>query len=219
MFLDEVELWCLKSLRESPVRGLTALPLKERFSPVLQWAGGYREFHRDFLLLHHSLSLSGRALRRQLKNLHELFEYWCFLHIVQFLRKELTLKNQTMIGLDADGIVVRLARGRRSELIFAGEDSREVSLLYNPSFPWPDFRLSGGQKPDIVLQFWQRNDKERRHIATYIFDAKYRIETDGEYITRYGCPGPPESAIIYRPYKRSSCCSSQIRSSTTGSHY
>ncbi|MGV8122400.1 MAG: nuclease domain-containing protein [Candidatus Xenobiia bacterium LiM19] len=134
-------------------------------------------------------------MRLQLKNLHELFEYWCFLHIVQFLRKELTLKNQTMIGLDADGIVVRLARGKRSELIFAGEDGREVSLLYNPSFPWPDFRLSGGQKPDIVLQFWQRNDKERRHIATYIFDAKYRIETNGEYLTRYGCPGPPESAI------------------------
>ncbi len=195
IFLNAVDEWCTRSLRDSPVKGLSALPLRGMFSSVLQWAGGYREFHRNFLLLQHSLSLSGKALRLQLKNLHELYEYWCFLHIAKFLRKELALKNQNMIGLDTEGIVVRLAKGRRSELIFAGEDGREVALLYNPSFPWPDARLSGGQKPDIVLQFWQRNGKDRQHIATYIFDAKYRIETDKDYLTRYGCPGPPESAI------------------------
>lgn len=195
IFLNEVEEWCMRSLRESPLKGLSGLPLKGRFSPVLQWAGGYREFHRNFLLLQHSLSLSGRALKLQLKNLHELYEYWCFLHIVQFLRKELELKNQDLIGLDIDSIIVKLAKGRRSELIFAGEDGKEVTLFYNPSFPWPDAKLSGGQRPDIVLQFWQRNSKERQHIATYIFDAKYRIETDKDYLMRYGCPGPPESAI------------------------
>jgi|GEM_PF-1736145 len=194
-FLNEVEDWCMKSLREYPVKGLSAAPLAGKFSHVLQWAGGYRDFHHMHLLLSYSLALSGRTLKLQLKNLHELYEYWCFLHIVQVLRKALVLISQDLISIESDGIVVRLAKGRRSELTFAGDNNREITLLYNPSFSWPDAELFGGQKPDIVLQFWKRKGKLRQHLATYIFDSKYRIETDKSYLKRYCCPGPPESAI------------------------
>lgn len=44
------------------------------------------------------------------------------------------------------------------------------------------------QKPDNVIQLASEN-------RFYIFDAKYRIQFDEDYLTKYGKPGPREEDI------------------------
>src|SRR5690606_13262021 len=48
------------------------------------------------------------------------------------------------------------------------------------------------QEPDNVLKIEKSGSKVQYH---YIFDAKYRICVDKDYIKRFKQPGPPEDTI------------------------
>ena len=62
---------------------------------------------------------------------------------------------------------------------------KKLHVIYNRMFN----RLpTTNQKPDNVIQFASQK-------RFYIFDAKYRIQFDKDYLKRYGKPGPMEEDI------------------------
>lgn len=50
-------------------------------SLVLQMASGYREVYRYYLMLLKGLSIQNDLFRLSMKDLAQLYEYWCFLKI------------------------------------------------------------------------------------------------------------------------------------------
>ena len=64
---------------------------------------------------------------------------------------------------------------------------RQLVLYYNPNYPG----LTGDQRPDIVLEF--REEGWPRIIV--VFDAKYRLRSDPEYVATAGSPGPPIDGV------------------------
>lgn len=159
-------------------------------SLVLQFAPGYREIFRNYLALLRGLNIQGRVLKVGLKSLPELYEYWCFLRLREILSSHYEIASDEIIRVTQEGIVLKLEKGVSSKTVFKGDDGSEVILGYNikPEVISP----TTPQKPDILLTI-------DRHVPgghhRYIFDAKYRIETDKKYQERFGGIGPKEEDI------------------------
>ncbi|SDO57533.1 protein of unknown function [Paenibacillus sp. yr247] len=72
-------------------------------SLVLQMASGYREVYRYYLMLLKGLSIQNDLFRLSMKDLAQLYEYWCFLKIHHLLSKKYELLNRILsksIGVD-----------------------------------------------------------------------------------------------------------------------
>jgi len=149
---------------------------------------GYRESYRVLLTLRLGLSLDGDVVDFSLKDLHVLYETWCFLRLAQLIATLAGVKRVSgdVIDTGGGGVRVRLRAGQRSEVTFdAGH--RQLALLYSPTYPG----LTGSQRPDIVLEF--REHGWPRIIV--VFDAKYRLHSDADYVASFGSPGPPIDAV------------------------
>ncbi len=157
----------------------------------LMTAPGYREAYRACLLLRQGLSLEGEALRLPLKDLHLLYEYWCFLTLVRLAAEAAgqPLAVDQLVKVERHGLRLRLRKGRAQTVTFGLGGGRRLSLTYNPRFSGRGFLVP--QQPDIVLTL-----HETRHLrARYVLDAKYRLDASPTYLRRYGTPGPPLDAL------------------------
>jgi len=149
---------------------------------------GYRESYRALLTLRLGLSLDGEAIDFSLKDLHVLYETWCFLRLSQLIAEvagEAHISGD-VISTGVGGVRVRLKTGISSKITFAG-DNRELHLLYNPIYDG----ITGLQQPDVVLEFLE--DGWPRIIV--VFDAKYRLSSDKKYVESWESPGPPIEAV------------------------
>lgn len=180
--------------------------LKERFlqdvgrltrldgqSLVLQMAPGYREIYRYYLMLCKGLSIQGSIFQLSMKDVAELYEYWCFLALGSILRQKYHLDRQNAIVVRGDGLAVTLDTTQRADLHFMNKETGEKYVLsYNPrNHDLPTV----AQRPDNILTLQKEgSDIEYR----YVFDAKYRINPalEGSFYHRsYGAPGPQEEDI------------------------
>jgi Domain of unknown function (DUF2357)/PD-(D/E)XK nuclease superfamily len=149
---------------------------------------GYRESYRALLALRLGLSLDGEQIDFSLKDLHVLYETWCFVRLAQLVASLTGAKStgDIIAPVVGSGLRVRLKAGQRSEITFdAGH--RQLALLYNPTYPG----LTGNQRPDIVLEL--RDEGWPRIIV--VFDAKYRLHSDDDYVNSFGSAGPPIDAV------------------------
>lgn len=162
----------------------------EHSSLVMQMAPGYRDVYRCYLMLLKGLHITSDLFSISTKGLSELYEYWCFIKINALLRKKYKLERNQMVAVERKGLTINLKKGRESTLEYLDPRNGEMfTLTYNRSFiNMPTV----SQKPDNILKLEKAGSRTEYQ---YIFDAKYRISVDDEYIHCFGQPGPPEDTI------------------------
>jgi len=184
----------LKAMRnEQFLSEVGTLTRMDSLSLVLHLAPGYREVYKYFLILQRGLSLHGSLFRISLKDLAQLYEYWCYLALGSIFRSRYDLDRQTVIAIKDRGIVVALDTSTSSELQFRNRDNGETyTLRYNAvkrGLP------TTGQRPDTILTLEKQGSCTRYQ---YVLDAKYRVNPalpDTFYASAYGRPGPEEDDI------------------------
>lgn len=146
----------------------------------------YARFDKLCRLLNGGLSLTGDIVPIGVKDTALLYEYWCFLKIVSLLEEKCDLEEQTIVQFKRMRTVVALKKGMPSAMRFIHKPTgRNLHVVYNRMF---NKLPTTAQKPDNVIQFASQD-----HF--YIFDAKYRIQFDSDYLKKYGKPGPREEDI------------------------
>jgi predicted component of viral defense system (DUF524 family) len=141
----------------------------------------YSRFDKLCRLLNGGLSFAGDIVPIGVKETSLLYEYWCFLKIVGLLRARFDLAEQTVVTYKRLKMTVTLQKGKQSAMRFVHTPTgMDMFLVYNRLF---NKLPTIAQQPDNVIQF---ASAER----FYIFDAKYRIQFDKDYVKQYGGPGP-----------------------------
>lgn len=120
-------------------------------SLVLQMAPGYREMYKLHLLLLRGLSIREGLMRLSLKDMAQLYEYWCFLKLHRLLLRRCRMIRRSGPGIDRSGLFPSLIRGNASRIEYEHRESgARLSLLYNPSMLGRS-RPTTEQKPDLLL--------------------------------------------------------------------
>jgi len=172
----------IHSLLRAPfLQDLAAELPNSLFSPVLYRHPAYSAFVQTARLLNSGLSLQGGALRIGVKNIAQLYEYWCFLRLVRLFRESFLLEQQSLVQLRHLRLVIVLAKGQEAAVLFKEAASgKKLCLLYDRMFKGLP---TVSQRPDNVIQLASED-------RLYILDAKYRLEYEADYAARYGGPGP-----------------------------
>lgn len=164
-------------------------------SLVLQMASGYREVYRYYLMLLKGLSIQNDLFRLSMKDLAQLYEYWCFLKIHHLLSKKYELLKQDIIRINRSGLFVTLDKSQQAKMLYKNPANGEIFTLFYNALPKGDRSQTLAQRPDNVLTL-KKNDAAAEY--KYIFDAKYRINPAYEgtpYFQKYQMPGPEEDDI------------------------
>lgn len=182
-------------LQLEPLVLATGEPPTAYSSLVFRAAPGYREAFRCCLTLRLGLRIQADALQLSLKDLSELYEYWCVLALLGIVtaRTGGKFEPQTLVERGPGGLSLRLRRGRRL-LVDVRRDGQTIcSVQYNPRIE----SVTGAQRPDILLTFHPQGWQTPVEV---VLDAKYRVVGDRNYLAKYGTPGPPEDAVnqLYR---------------------
>ncbi|MGE0229241.1 MAG: DUF2357 domain-containing protein [Dehalococcoidia bacterium] len=175
-------------LRLPPLLAATNPPPRTFSSLAIIAATGYRDAYQALMVLRLALSIDGSDIDFSVKDVHRLYETWCFLALaaeVALLLNHAQLESD-LIKTSRQGLRIALSAGAASEIKFE-QDGRTVRVRYNPSYPGP----TGQQQPDIVLQF----DRPTWPPIVVVFDAKYRLNSDPAYIATFGTAGPPIDAV------------------------
>ena len=172
----------IESVLRSPFLGQVAdASLVRPESMVFHKHPLYSRFDKLCRLLNGGLSFAGDIVPIGIKETSLLYEYWCFLKIVALLKKGFDLIEQSVVKVTRLRTTVVLSKGKSSAMRFVHTPTgKTLFVIYNRLFnrlPTID------QKPDNVIQF-------ASETKFYIFDAKYRIQFDREYVKRYGGAGP-----------------------------
>lgn len=164
-------------------------------SLVLQMAPGYREVYRNYLMLMKGLSIQSDLFQISMKDLAQLYEYWCFLKIHDLLSRKYELLKQDIIKVNRTGVFVTLDKTQKAKMVYRNPLNDEVFTLYYNTLPRGEQTPTASQRPDNVLTL-KKNDSNVEY--KYIFDAKYRLNPAYEgtsYRRDYKLPGPEESDI------------------------
>lgn len=166
-------------------------------SLVFSMAPGYRELYKYYLMLERGLDVTGDVFRMSVKDLAQLYEYWCFIKLNRLLKEKYQLVSQDIIHTEGSRLFVTLVKGRGSQVDYLDPVTGEaIALRYNPArrdLP------TVPQKPDNVLTLVKKSLDSGEMTCRYVFDAKYRIDPalPGSYYYNVigHTPGPKEEDI------------------------
>lgn len=155
--------------------------LERPTSMVFHMHPTYSRVDKMARLLNGGLSFAGDIVPIGVKDTAVLYEYWCFLKIIDLLRGRFDLEEQSIVKTNRFKTTVTLAKGKLAAMRFVHTPTKKnLYVVYNRLFN----RLPTiAQKPDNVIQLASDN-------KFYIFDAKYKIQFDKDYVKQYGGPGP-----------------------------
>jgi hypothetical protein len=172
----------LEAAMRVPFLGSVGEPtLEQPASMVFHKHPVYSRVDKMARLFNSGLSFAGDIVPIGVKDTALLYEYWCFLKIVELLRERFDLEEQTVVKVNRLKTTVTLAKGQSSAMRFIHRPTKKnLFVVYNRLF---DRLPTIAQKPDNVIQIASDN-------RFYIFDAKYRIQFDKDYMRQYGGPGP-----------------------------
>lgn len=140
---------------------------------VFGMAPGYRELYKFYLILQKGLAFHGDVFRISMKDTAQLYEYWCFIKLANIMKKQYQLSSPDVIKADNTGITVTLVKGKKSEVRFINPRTGEHMVLsYNPG---EQQTQTINQRPDNVFTL-EKSGSEVPY--KYVFDAKYKIETN-----------------------------------------
>ena len=160
-------------LSASFLSGVSEYSAAQSMSLVFGMAPGYRELYRYYLMLQNGISVGGDIFRMSVRETAQLYEYWCFIKLYSILREHYELKSPDIIKVDRKGVTVDLVKGRSSRITFVNTQTGErFCLAYNPA---ESKTQTVNQKPDNVLELEKKGSKT---AYKYVFDAKYRIESN-----------------------------------------
>ena len=162
-----------KYINASFLREVDDYKATQSMSLVFEMAPGYRELYKYYLMMQRGLSVHGDVFRMSLKDTAQLYEYWCFIKLVALMKRNYKLVSSDVIKVDTTGVTVSLVKGKKSEVKFVNPRTGEkIVLAYNPG---EHSTQTVNQKPDNVLTL----EKKGTDVPyKYVFDAKYRIETN-----------------------------------------
>ncbi|MEO7658380.1 MAG: DUF2357 domain-containing protein, partial [Pyrinomonadaceae bacterium] len=178
-------------------RRISAFTGFKQESLVLQRASGYRRIYADWIVLNNALRFFEGLQNIELKSIAELYQIWCFLEIKKMLQQILKKEapdDLELSPIDNKRLVSRLREGAQSRVAFETEDEL-VELFHElPYATKSKGRVRSytvNQKPDPVLRI-TRDDLIDDYSLTYIFDAKYRLQSDENADSP---DSPPDDAI------------------------
>jgi hypothetical protein len=176
-----------------PLAATQGLPPPGFASLQLIGAPGYRDAYKACLELTLGLRITGGPMDLSVKDLNVLYEYWCFLALLQIVAEETgeTMDPKDLLQMSQQGLRVMLKKGQETKTEFRDRGGRSIEVRYNPSFSRPEVMLIP-QTPDMMLTVSEPQVWPRVHL---LLDAKYRLERSPEYCKRYGTEGPPEDAL------------------------
>ncbi len=137
-------------------------------SLVFTMAPGYRNLNKFYLMLLRGLEITGDVFHISVKNLAQLYEYWCFIKLNSMLKKH-QLVSQDIVRVQGNGLFISLVKGNGSNVKYITDKGETITLSYNPKFTEMP---TGSQNPDNVLKLTKLGSHNQYE---YIFDAKYRV--------------------------------------------
>ena len=164
---------------------------------VFLMSSEYRAIYKCSLMLEKALDIAGEVFKVSLKNLAELYEYWCFIKLNSILKNKYDLISQDVVKVEKGKLVISLVKGRNSSIRYRNLANGEIMVLsYNPkivNLP------TVPQRPDNILSLEKKDMISGKHVYEYVFDAKYKIDFADED-SRYSkviaaAPGPREEDI------------------------
>ena len=173
------------AIRNHPLfRSVGAFAGLRQESLVLQRATGYSTVYKNWIMLQRGISLLEDLQRMETKNVADLYQIWCFLEMKNIVNELLQREgpDEVQLGLIKEkGLVLKLAEGNGSRLGYTLEDGEVLELFHEFSIAESasaDLQtFTGPQRPDIALRI-RKNDLKDDYLLTYLFDAKYRLESD-----------------------------------------
>jgi len=149
-----------------------------RESLVLQQKPGYSRVYKSWQQLNWYLELLGNDSSISVRNIADLYEVWCFLQVKNIILAlgfdEVVNKRAVLVDR---GLDVAMKDGMAGAFHFERSDGMTIRLAHEPIFregTRPIRTWMTTQKPDIVLTANFPNGAE----FYWLFDAKYRIDTD-----------------------------------------
>jgi uncharacterized protein len=187
--IDEMEERLAALSQLEPIAAAEGDPPRSFASLQLLRAPGYKEAYCACLTLKQGLSVQMGPLELSVREIHVLYEYWCYLETVRVVQK-LTGQPLDLRGLfriRRHGLEVTLEKGRASAVRVAAPGGRRIAIEYNPRFKHDHIVIA--QKPDIVITIADPDWPPLRLVV----EAKYRLDAKAE--KRAGDPVPPQDAI------------------------
>lgn len=199
-------------VKNSFMDGLEGRPRTIGLSLVFMMAPGYRELYRCSLMLEKGLDVTGDLFHLSVKDLAQLYEYWCFIKLNSLLKNKYQLLTQDIIRTEGNRLFVTMVKGRGSRVRYRNPESGEqIVLSYNPkAAELPTV----AQKPDNVLSLVKNSGVDGQQEYKYVFDAKYKIDPALEGTYYYNAishlPGPKEEDInTMHRYRDAIVCAEQ----------
>lgn len=178
-------------LRNPIFEEVSSLNSMNTMSLVFQMAPGYRELYRYFQLIQRGITFSGEVYNFSMKDTATLYEYWCFIKLVNIMKEKYTLidNENDIIKVSKKGVTVTLSKNRKSIVKFIDTKTGDkFKLIYNPG-DYPSDTVK--QVPDNVLSLEKSTDKEGKTAGyQYVFDAKYKVEMNPDEHYPDDEPGP-----------------------------
>ena len=162
-------------------------------SLVFQMAPGYRDLYRYFQLIQRGISFTGEVYSFSVKETSVLYEYWCFIKLVNIMKKRYAILDDgnDIIKANRKGVVVTLSKNSKSEVRFLDPNTGDrFEIIYNPG-EYPSDTVK--QIPDAVLKLSKKSGINGKYLGfQYVFDAKYKVEMnpDDYYPDKGRKPGP-----------------------------
>jgi len=196
-FLNELNGWKkpLEQLLNRPFfaevgafEGLTAESL------VLHQRAGYAAVYRIWQELKLYLDTFGGHASISMKSVAELYEVWCLLEVRRMLLElGFVETKRERVQLNGTRLEKTLIEGMGAAFHFSREDGIKIKLVHEPTFSSTNnpafgkiYSWTTEQRPDIFLEATLKDGGK----VQWIFDAKYRIDTDIEAVDV-----PPNDAI------------------------
>ena len=157
-------------------------------SLVLQQGIGYSALYKKWIILKKGIEFFEGINKFELRNIAELYQIWCFIHIKKLISNLLNKPPEeiNLADLIIDGFILRLRKGRLSRVSFKNNNGDIIELYHEMKFS--DIKDSDLEKvgtftthqvPDIVLRVTKEDLKEAYEF-TYLFDAKYRLMSEDD---------------------------------------
>jgi predicted component of viral defense system (DUF524 family) len=169
-------------------------------SAVLQKKAGYSSVYSNWIILRRSVQLFEGALSINLKDIADLYQYWCFMKLKAILQSLLESKPEStdLATVKKENFLFTLKGGNKSPgVVFTGKTGDKIELYHEFPFGrdadtiYSNRVFTEIQQPDITLRI-TKNDLPDPHVFTYLFDAKYKIDADR---VKKDCDAPPVDAI------------------------
>lgn len=166
-------------------------------SLLIQKGTGYSTIYKNWIILNSGMQFLEGIQKIEQKNIADLYEIWCFLEVKEIIQ-DIIHKEPSDIDLaqiEIDDFVFKFDKGVKSKVSFIKDNGDLIELFHDYQF---EKNTKDGlksytvnQRPDIVVKL-TKNDLKEKYKFTYLYDAKYRLESDNNV---NNSDFPPDDAI------------------------